>query len=82
MTSSPPERVRASSSQASISHLCSVGSVIEFACEMGVTLRGVGVTLDRISTLIKSKREQEDSAQEESAEQKVRYGSPGMACLG
>jgi len=29
---------------------------MEFACEVGVTQRGVGVTLDRISALIKTKR--------------------------
>ena len=39
---------------------------MEFACEVGVTQRGVGVTLDRISALIKTKPEQEDSAPGES----------------
>jgi hypothetical protein len=54
---------------------------MEFAREVGVTQRGVGVTLDRISALIKTKPGQEDSAPGESTEQKVQYNNRGLACL-
>ena len=48
---------------------------MEFACEVGVTQRGVGVTLDRISALIQTKFEQENSAPGERPEQKVQHRS-------
>ena len=54
---------------------------MEFAREVGVTQRGVGVTLDRISALIKTKPEQEDSAPGESSEQKAQHTS-GVSGLG
>ena len=54
---------------------------MEFAREVAATQKGVGATLDRISALIKLKREQEDSTPGESAEQKVQHRS-GLSGLG
>jgi len=48
---------------------------MEFAREVGVTQRGVGVTLDRISALIQTKRTGRFSAGRERPEQKVQHRS-------
>lgn len=49
---------------------------MEFAREVGVTQRGVGVTLDRISALIKTKPEQEDPTPGKSTVTKIQRCDP------